>query len=66
MSKNNKKKYSDDQLFGQDEYFYFIAGYTESGFAYGTTWEEAIADGLVDENRKPIKEEIVVDELYPF
>ncbi|MHC8515646.1 hypothetical protein [Sporosarcina sp. ITBMC105] len=35
MSKNNKKKYSDDQLFGQDEYFYFIAGYTESGFAYG-------------------------------
>lgn len=52
MSKNNKKKYSDDQLFGQDEYFYFIAGYTESGFAYGTTWEEAIEDGLGDENRK--------------
>lgn len=36
----------------QDEYFYFIAGYTPGGFPYGITWEEAYADGLVsDEDR---------------
>lgn len=23
-----------------DDYFYFIAGYTENGFPYGLTWEE--------------------------
>src|SRR5688572_7441727 len=26
---------------GSDEHFAFIAGYTEGGFAYGITWEEA-------------------------
>lgn len=29
-----------------DYYFAFIAGYTESGFAYGTTWEEEEAAGM--------------------
>jgi hypothetical protein len=29
-----------------DDNFYFIAGYTSWGFAYGLTWEEAEASGL--------------------
>lgn len=32
----------------QDESFYFIAGYTSGGAPYGTTWEQAIADGLTE------------------
>ena len=31
-----------------DDTFYFIAGYTAGGFAYGTTWVEAEAAGLLD------------------
>jgi len=29
-----------EKPFDQDELFAYIAGYTESGFAYGITWEE--------------------------
>ena len=29
-----------------DEHYYFVAGHTSSGFAYGITWEQAEADGL--------------------
>ena len=43
-SKERKKKLAeleeDNQYPYSDETFAFIAGYTSSGFAYGTTWEE--------------------------
>ena len=32
----------------QDEYFYYIAGYTSGGAPYGITWEEAWAEGLIE------------------
>ncbi len=32
----------------QDEYFYFIAGYTSGGAPYGITWGQAREDGLLD------------------
>lgn len=51
-----------DLLFESDEYYYFIAGYTSGGAAYGITWEEAIADGLVEREEQ---EEGNDDEL-PF
>ena len=35
----------------QDNYFYYIAGYTPGGAPYGITWEEAEAQGwLTDED----------------
>lgn len=39
-----------------DENFYFIVGYTEGGFLYGITWEEALKDGLIDKNYMEIEE----------
>ncbi len=47
-SKRNTKKRKyiemqreyEDNLFGSNETFAFIAGYTSGGFAYGITWEE--------------------------
>ena len=36
------------QPFEQDEYFYFIVGYTSGGAPYGITWEQAREDGLLD------------------
>lgn len=59
------KKQSDwenDLYIESDENFYFIAGYTSGGAAYGITWEEAIADGLVE--RKAYKQEN--DDNLPF
>lgn len=49
--RNKAKKQSDwenDSRIESDEKFYFIAGYTSGGAAYGITWEGAIADGLVE------------------
>lgn len=34
----------------QDEYFYYIAGYTSGGAPYGITWEEARRNGYLDED----------------
>lgn len=34
----------------QDERYYFIAGYTSGGAPYGITWDEARAQGLIDED----------------
>lgn len=42
-----------------NEYFYFIAGYTPAGFAYGITWEEyyrEFYDGACDQGNVPIDE----------
>lgn len=33
----------------QDDYFFFIAGYTPGGAPYGVTWEEARENGLLEE-----------------
>nr|WP_307989746.1 hypothetical protein [uncultured Niameybacter sp.] len=50
--KRNKVKkqpdWENDLLFESDENYYFIAGVTSGGAAYGITWEEAIAEGLVE------------------
>jgi len=35
--------------FEQNEYFYYIAGYTAAGFAYGITWEEAEEAGYLED-----------------
>jgi len=48
-----KRKQSDIAVYDMynkdsDEYFYYIAGYTSNGVAYGITWEEALEDGLID------------------
>ena len=43
-----KKQELDDLPFDSDEHYYFIAGYTSSGFAYGITWEEAELDNLIE------------------
>ncbi len=41
-SKRKKyKRYVDEPVFESDEYFAYIAGYTDGGFPYGITWEEA-------------------------
>ena len=37
---NKKQQEYGNNLFGSDETFAFIAGYTASGFPYGITWEE--------------------------
>ena len=42
--KSKRKKYKrdvDEPVFESDEYFAYIAGYTDGGFPYGITWEEA-------------------------
>jgi len=41
--KNRVKKTTPEssvELIEQDDYFYFIAGYTDGGAPYGITWEE--------------------------
>ena len=43
-----KNQELDDLPFDSDEHFYFIAGYTSGGFAYGVTWEEAERDNLIE------------------
>jgi len=35
------KRDVDEPVFESDEYFAYIAGYTDGGFPYGITWEEA-------------------------
>ncbi len=45
MKKNIRSKNNTERdLFEQDDYFYFIAGYTQGGAPYGITWEEARED----------------------
>lgn len=49
--KRKRKKQRDTyQTFEQDEYFYFIVGYTSGGAPYGITWEQAREDGLLDDD----------------
>jgi hypothetical protein len=48
--RRQSKKVEFDPYPDSDEHFYFIAGYTEGDFAYGITWEQAEADGLLIED----------------
>jgi len=43
-----KTKKLKEPLFDSDDNFYFIAGYTNWGFPYGITWEEAELDNLIE------------------
>lgn len=45
-----KQEESLDNRMDSDETFYYIVGYTSGGAPYGVTWEEAIKDGLVEDN----------------
>ncbi len=47
LSKQNRVE---NEIFNsnQDEYFYYIAGYTSGGAPYGITWEQARRDGLIE------------------
>lgn len=38
--KKEEKRLADEYNEDQDGRFYYIAGYTSGGFAFGTTWEE--------------------------
>ena len=46
--RQRRKQQVELQPFDQDEYFYFIAGYTSGGAPYGITWEQARKDGLIE------------------
>ena len=52
MSKRKKVRTTENFQLDLDENFYFIAGHTPAGFAYGTTWEEAREMGLVKDESK--------------
>lgn len=56
LAKKQREKASKSEEFhyewpDSDEYFYYIAGHTQAGFAYGITWEQAEVEGLLDENQ---------------
>jgi len=56
MSKSSKKSKDQHVVSDSDEHFAYIAGYTEGGAPYGTTWEEAeeIEAGIPDpQHRTP-------------
>ena len=56
-----------EDLDWQDENFYFIAGFTSGGAPYGTTWQEAQAMGLLEEDRMDkTAEDLDDDEELPF
>jgi|GEM_PF-2705759 hypothetical protein len=52
INRRPKKRRTNEEFtsdLDQDEYFYYIAGYTSGGAPYGITWEEARAEGLIEE-----------------
>lgn len=59
--KKTKKTRYEEECIESDEYYYYIAGYTEGGAPYGITWEEA-------EEQELIKIEIIDynDDEIPF
>ena len=50
--KKQKQELYDSTYVDQDDYFYYIAGYTPGGAPYGITWEEAYREGLVEEDNE--------------
>ena len=66
--KSRKKKYDEDTDLHSDETFFFIAGYTSSGFPYGVTWEQLNEEDFIencDQLRNMKKQEELDDEI-PF
>jgi len=41
-------KYDEETDYDSDDTFYFIAGYTSSGFPYGVTREQPDEDGFLE------------------
>lgn len=41
QKRNKHKRNVDEPVFESDEDFAYIVGYTDGGFPYGITWEEA-------------------------
>ena len=58
--RQRRKQQAEFQPFDQDEYFYFIAGYTSGGAPYGITWEQAREDGLLDSHEERNDEDMVL------
>lgn len=46
--RKRKKEKTECFALEQDNYFYYIAGYTSGGAPYGITWEEAREQGLIE------------------
>ncbi|CDO03323.1 DNA gyrase subunit A [Oceanobacillus picturae] len=67
LKKSKEKQMVEHQfLEDSDEMFAFIAGYTEAGFPYGITWEEAEEQGIAEKGKcKEISPEIDSEDL-PF
>lgn len=55
-----KQEKSLNNRIDSDETFYYIVGYTSGGAPYGVTWEEAIKDGLVEDNQ------LMIDEAFNY
>ena len=55
--KQKKKEHETCEEFNpdQNEYFYYIAGYTAGGVPYGITWDEARRDGLLENEESNVK-----------
>ena len=49
--KKQKKQEEEFDGYGidYDENFWYIAGFTSGGFPYGITWEQAEAEGMIEE-----------------
>ena len=66
---SRKMKYDEETDHDSDDTFYFIAGYTTSGFPYGVTLEQSDEDGFLEESdrlrRMKNQDESDEDEL-PF
>ena len=50
--KKKKRNHQEMEAIEQDEYFYYIAGYTSGGAAYGITWEEMGLEPFEDEKKE--------------
>jgi hypothetical protein len=65
-SKQNKKniqrmKAKESIEYDNDENFFFIVDYTSGGVPYGTTWEQAAEEGLLD-----LEERTASNRDFPF
>lgn len=49
-----KKEFEENLIYGQDENFSFIAGYTDGGIPFGITWEEQEEIDRMEEKKKLI------------
>lgn len=50
--KKKNRNHQEMEAIEQNEYFYYIAGYTSGGAAYGITWEEMGLEPFEDEKKE--------------